>query len=508
MLALYRKYRPSTFEDVIAQEHVTNTLINQIKTGRVTHAYLFTGSRGTGKTTCARIFARAINCLSPVNGSPCGECEVCKALKTNSIDIVELDAASNNGVDQIRDIVENVQYPPVNGKYKVYIIDEVHMLSPNAFNALLKTLEEPPAQSVFILATTEVHKVLATVLSRCMRFDFRLVSTTRLSEYLKTVYEKEGVKATDEAISLIASVAEGSVRDMLSIADRCMNFSSNLTYQSVLGVIGSSGREGSRELFNAIACQDISRILSVVDTLCLQGKSVSLIAKDLCSYARDLLLLKTSAEATVLGSKEEVERMTDEANGYSVELLVSVISLFSAVDAELRYSVSPRVALECTALKASKLISLDISALEERIARIERKLESGDFAISAPAPSQAVEKRASVVATNKPMDARSVWGRIMTHFRTHESPRAFNLLANVSDVEIAGDKLVIRAEGTDFLQLSDDAMVSALSSALTADGSPLTPVVEKVASGVDMDDEISKIKKMIGQAKLNVKNKN
>ena len=210
MLALYRKYRPVVFGDVIAQEHVTRTLINQVKHGRVTHAYLFTGSRGTGKTTCARIFARAVNCLSPVDGSPCGKCEVCRALSgAGNIDIIELDAASNNGVDQIRDIVDNVQYPPVAGKYKVYIIDEVHMLTASAFNALLKTLEEPPSHAIFILATTEVHKLPATVLSRCMRFDFRLVPQPTLKEYLRRVYAAENVTADEEALDLIAAAADG-----------------------------------------------------------------------------------------------------------------------------------------------------------------------------------------------------------------------------------------------------------------------------------------------------------
>ena len=505
MLALYRKYRPAVFEDVIAQDHITRTLTNQIKTGRVTHAYLFTGSRGTGKTTCARIFARAINCLSPVNGSPCGKCEVCKALSTSNIDIVELDAASNNGVDQIRDIVETVQYPPVNGKYKVYIVDEVHMLTPQAFNALLKTLEEPPSHSVFVLATTEVHKLPATVLSRCMRFDFRLVDRETLTGYLKTVYEKEGVKATDEALELIASAGEGSVRDMLSIADRCMNYSFDLTYDDVLSVIGSSGKEGSRELFSAIASEDIARTLSVVDRLCAEGKSVGLIAKDLCAYARDLLLLKTSDGAKVLGSKEDIAFMKEEASVYSVELLVSVISLFSAVDAELRYSVSPRIVLEVTALKACKLVSADLTAIEERLARIERRLEGGVVVANSGVATQSSTAPSTAVKTSKPMDARSVYGRLMTHFRINESPRALNLLGSVKEVEVSGDKIILWADGSDFLQLSDDAMISALRSALTADGAPYEPVVNKLAGGVDMDNEISKIKKLIGEAKLNIK---
>lgn len=504
MSALYRKYRPAVFGDVIAQEHITRTLINQIKTGRISHAYLFTGSRGTGKTTSARIFARAINCLNPVDGSPCGKCEVCKALSGGNIDIAELDAASNNGVDQIRDIVENVQYPPVSGKYKVYIIDEVHMLSPSAFNALLKTLEEPPAHAVFVLATTEVHKLPATVLSRCMRFDFRLVPQSVLKNYLKSVYEKENVTADDEALELIASAAEGSVRDMLSIADRCMNFSDSLSYDDVLGVLGASGKDGTRALFAAIADCDVGAALSTVDALCSSGKSVGLVAKDLCAYARDLLLLKTSASATVLGSREEIERMKQEASVRSVELLISVVTVFSEIDAELRYSVSPRIVLECAALKCAKLVSADLSALEERIARIEKRLDSGEIAVKSEGGT-AVKTAPTAAVGNKPMDARSVWGRLLTYFRLNESPSLLALINNVSDVEVNGDKLIVWAAPENFLRLSGEDVVGALNRGLSADGAHFKLIVNKKSGGVDMDDEISKIKKLIGDAKLNIK---
>ena len=502
MSALYRKYRPQKFEDVIAQQHITRTLVNQIEKGKITHAYLFTGSRGTGKTTCARIFARAINCLSPENGSPCGKCEVCKALSGGNIDIIELDAASNNGVDQIREIVDNVAYPPVAGKYKVYIVDEVHMLSGAAFNALLKTLEEPPAHAVFVLATTEVHKLPATVLSRCMRFDFRLVPAPVLKEHLKKIYAAEGVKAEDSALDLIVAAAEGSVRDMLSVADRCMNYSDDLSYDDVLGVLGATGRESTRSLLGAIARSDVGATLGGVNEACSAGKSVGLIAKDLCSYARDLLVLKTvPSDGGVLGSADEIEKMRLEAQNYSADFLVSVVNIFSAADTELRYSVSPRIALECAALKAARLASLDLSAIEERLTRIERKLESGTIA----APSAPDVSHPSHAPSNKPMDARSVWGRITTYFRLNESPRALGLLGSVEEVELSGNKLVLWASPENFLQVSADDMIAALSRALAADGCGFTPVVNKRSGAVDMDSEINKIKKMIGDAKLNVR---
>ena len=513
MPALYRKYRPKVFGDVIEQQHITRTLINQVKSGHITHAYLFTGSRGTGKTTCARIFARAVNCLNPVDGSPCGKCKTCLALSGNdNIDIVELDAASNNGVDQIREIVENVQYPPVAGKYKVYIVDEVHMLSASAFNALLKTLEEPPAHAVFILATTEVHKLPATVLSRCMRFDFRLVGKNSLKDYLKKVYAAEGVRAEEEALDLIATAAEGSVRDMLSVADRCMNFSSDLTYKDVLEVLGSGGRERTRALFNAVALSDTAAILSTVDKLCAEGKSVGVIAKDVCSYARDVLVLKASPSASVTASREDVRIMKEEAEKYSVELLVSVINVFSSVDAEIRYSVSPRVVLECAALRAAKLAVTDLSSIEERLTRLERRLtEDGVKAFAASDEktenSERVPKTHAPVKseTDKPMDARSVWGRLLTYFRLNESAASFSLLSNVTDVEVRGDKLIVWAAPDSFLRLSDDEMTGAITRALDYDGAPYKLTVNKKSGGVDMDSEIARIKKMIGDAKLNIK---
>ena len=224
-LALYRKYRPNTFDGLIGQEHIVKTLVNQIENDRLGHAYLFTGTRGTGKTSAAKIFAKAINCLNPKNGSPCGECECCRAISNPSnIDVIEIDAASNNGVNEIRDLREKVQYPPVSCKYKVYIIDEVHMLTGAAFNALLKTLEEPPKHAVFILATTEVHKIPATILSRCMRFDFRLISNEKIASLISKIYDEQDKDYEKEAVYAIAKAGEGSIRDALSIADTAISF--------------------------------------------------------------------------------------------------------------------------------------------------------------------------------------------------------------------------------------------------------------------------------------------
>ena len=504
MLALYRKYRPSGFDEVIGQQHVTRTLENQVKTGRISHAYLFTGSRGTGKTTCARIFARAINCLNPQNGSPCGECEVCKAISgKENVDVFELDAASNNSVDQMRTLIESVQYLPASGKYKVYIIDEVHMLSAQAFNALLKTLEEPPKHVVFILATTEVHKVLPTILSRCMRFDFKLVSHKLLTAYLKEVYAREGVEAEENAISLIATMAEGSVRDMLSLADRVMCAGETLTYDTVSTVLGTGGRMGAKQTYKAMVEGNIGEALSVVNRLCSEGKSVSLIAKEVVSYMRDLLVLKTSSSATVLGTAEEIESMRQEAGQVSVDFLVTAITVFSNIDAEIRYSVSPKIVLETATLRVIKQAVTDLSALEERISRLERKVESGQIV----QPSAPVSHPVAPATASKPMDARSVWGRILTFVRERESAMVLSTLSFVEKVEIEGNALTIWADAENFLRVSDSEIQDAIGRALFSDGTGLTFKVEKVKGGVDVDADINRLKRLIGDAKMNIKKK-
>lgn len=377
-LALYRKYRPRTFDEVVGQDHIVKTLINQIKLDKISHAYLFCGSRGTGKTSTAKIFAKAINCANSKNGSPCLECETCKALDGTNIDVLEIDAASNNGVDEIRDLREKVKYPPVVGKYKVYIIDEVHMLSTSAFNALLKTLEEPPAHTVFVLATTEVHKLPATILSRCLRFDFKLVSLEDLSSLLKKVLDSENVKYDDQAINIIARAGEGSVRDTLSIADRCVSFAGEeLTYQKVLSVLGVSEREILIKITNEILSKNVGEALVELDKVLSTGKSPLVFSNDLISYYRDLLLIYTLGDKSreIVVVKDDIyEAMKSQAIKDNYAEIVKAIEVLSEIEQELRYSVQPRIVLETAIIKI-----VSESNLERRVEKLEELVKTLKF---------------------------------------------------------------------------------------------------------------------------------
>ena len=377
-LALYRKYRPRTFNEVIGQDHIVKTLINQIKLDKISHAYLFCGSRGTGKTSTAKIFAKAINCVSSKDGSPCLSCDVCKSLDGTNIDVLEIDAASNNGVDEIRDLREKVKYPPVVGKYKVYIIDEVHMLSTSAFNALLKTLEEPPAHTVFVLATTEVHKLPATILSRCLRFDFKLVSLEDLSSLLKKVLDSENVKYDEQAINIIARAGEGSVRDTLSIADRCVQFAGDeLTYKKVLEVLGVSEREILIKVTDNILTKNVGEALVELDKVLSQGKSPLVFSNDLISYFRDLLLVHTLADKSreIVVVKDDIfEKMKAQATKENYAVMVKAIEVLSEIEQELRYSVQPRIVLETAVIK----IITDAS-LEARVEKLEEFVKNLKF---------------------------------------------------------------------------------------------------------------------------------
>lgn len=385
-LALYRQFRPKTFEEIIGQEHVVKTLINQINTDRVGHAYLFCGARGTGKTTAAKVFARAINCTSPKNGSPCGECEACKKLENSSnLDILEMDAASNNKVEHVRDIRDKIQYPPVAGKYKVYIIDEVHMLTPEAFNALLKTLEEPPAHAVFILATTEVHKIPATILSRCLRFDFKLISTQQIASFICSIYDKVGKKYQKEAVTLIAKAGEGSVRDALSIADICLSYSNTeLTYDDVLEVLGTSDRAVIEDIINAMSKGETGEMLSLIDKLCMRGKSISILNRDVCTALRDILVIKTCKNAGEILSlpQDKLLELKKIADNTSVQSVLRSIEIFSTAEADLKYSTHPKIVFETAAVKASlPQADYNIDALMSRMSALESKIEKGEFTV-------------------------------------------------------------------------------------------------------------------------------
>ncbi len=378
-VALYRKYRPQTFDDVIGQDHIIETLRNQIVNDKISHAYLFTGTRGTGKTSTAKIFARAVNCpnASKNNGNPCNECEVCLKEGTSNLDIVEMDAASNNGVDYARDIREKVQYPPVNGRYKVYIIDEVHMLSVGAFNALLKTLEEPPKHALFILCTTEVHKIPATILSRCMRFDFRLVSVPQLSDLICRIYDKEGKQYDKDAVNAIAQAGEGSVRDTVSIADRCFSVTEGkLTYSAVMDVLGVSSRTSIGALAKAVLNNDTAEILTETNTLVNEGKDVQRLCKDLAVYFRDLLTVKLcqNARQMLCLPADSFAMLTDIADVTTTSKLLYAIDTLVSLEGQLKYALSPRIMLEAMVLKiGSSTGEVDIEGLNRRVSRLEQQ---------------------------------------------------------------------------------------------------------------------------------------
>ncbi len=380
-LALYRKYRPETFDKLIGQDNIVKTLVNQIETDRLGHAYLFTGSRGTGKTSCAKIFSRAINCQNPQNGSPCGKCESCKALlDPSNIDVIEIDAASNNGVNEIRDLREKVQYPPVSCKYKVYIIDEVHMLTGAAFNALLKTLEEPPKHAVFILATTEAHKIPATILSRCMRFDFSLISTEKIAELISGIYDEIGKEYDKEAVTAIAKAGEGSIRDALSIADTALSFSQGkLSYDDVADILGTTNFDLLCEFIYSLINGETGKILTIINNLCNLGKSMGVLIKDITGTLRDMLVIKTCKKPNdILNLPEDkFNALDDIAESTSDSRLLRILEIFSDAEASLKYTNHPRIVFETAAIKSARPdVDCDFDSLVARIKTLEDKIAS------------------------------------------------------------------------------------------------------------------------------------
>ena len=374
--SIYRRFRPKTFDDVIGQTHIVRTLTNQIKSNSVRHAYLFTGTRGTGKTSCAKIFARAVNCLNPKNGSPCGECEVCKALNENSgVDIIEIDAASNNGVDEIRAIKENVMYRPTIGRYKVYIIDEVHMLSASAFNALLKTLEEPPEHIVFILATTEVQKLPQTILSRCLRFDFRLIEIEELTELLHKIFDELNVKYDERALVKIAVSGEGSVRDTLSVADMCMSYCGNrITYEDTLEILCATDFDTLDELGAAILDGETGKALENADKLLRMGRTT--LGRDLANYYNELITVKSvPGYKPKTMTKEEYGKLAKRAEKYSDYRIGRAMEIMAGIENQLRYATQPRILMEANIVKACSLVT-EVSAegIEGRIKDLEEQI--------------------------------------------------------------------------------------------------------------------------------------
>ena len=377
--ALYRQWRPTDFSSMVSQEAVVATLRNQITTGRIAHAYLFCGSRGTGKTSTAKIMARAINCEQPVNGDPCGQCESCRRLLAEeSMDVMEIDAASNNGVDEIRDLRETVKYPPQHGKFKVYIIDEVHMLSASAFNALLKTLEEPPAHVCFILATTEPQKLPATILSRCQRFDFGRIPAHQIAGRLRQAVEGAGATANDNALHMIARAAEGGMRDALSILDMCLGYRNDVDEDLVRSVLGTSDKGFLFRFVDALDMEDASTVLGMIDELMRKGREPMVFAKDVSQHLRALLMAKACPEdlpALLDITHEDAEEYIYQSENMTVTRLMKMLEFFMATETELRWASSPRIVLENTALKCClRTVEADTAALNDRIAQLEKQI--------------------------------------------------------------------------------------------------------------------------------------
>jgi len=380
--ALYRKYRSQSFDEIVGQQHILTSLVNQINNNQVGHAYLFTGTRGTGKTSIAKIFAKAINCLNPKNGNPCNKCEVCKSITSGTnVDILEIDAASNNRVDEIRELREKVKYPPVTCRYKVYIIDEVHMLTDSAFNALLKTLEEPPEYVVFVLATTEVQKLPATILSRCLRFDFKLLTEEELSKHLEYVFKDSGVAYEKEAISIIAKLGAGSVRDTLSIADMCVAFSNkNVTYDSVIGAVGLTDRQTLKLITECILEKDEGKVLSAIDKVSKLGKNLVQMSKDLVSYIRDLLVVTTCKDYKDILKlpADQLKELEDLSKLATKEKLIEMLKKLSVLDNEFRYATNPRNLLEINLVSLCNFDMCEMSELKMKIKLLEAKLNKGN----------------------------------------------------------------------------------------------------------------------------------
>lgn len=449
--ALYRKWRPMRFADFVGQENIIATLRNQIQSRRIAHAYLFCGTRGTGKTSTAKMLARAVNCENPEDGEPCGICRVCLALnEENNLDIVEIDAASNNGVDEIRDLREKVKYPPQSGRYRVYIIDEVHMLSTGAFNALLKTLEEPPEYVVFILATTEPQKLPATVLSRCQRFDFRRIPAAQIVGRLKEAADDLGVTAQMQALDRIARAAEGGMRDAFSTMDMCLSYAQGeLTEDIVLQVLGASDRGFLFRFSQNLIDGSTQKVLLMVDELMQSGREPQVFAKDLSGHLRTMLMVMTCGEAfgeQLDLTKEDTALFVAQAKQCSQMRLLRMLDQFLACETDMKWSSQPRIALEVAAVRACMPEqSQSLDALIERIETLEKKIEQGialaPARAAAPTKASATDKKPTAQQANAApvaqtadaapsgnADPQAIWKKVMQYFKK-SAPAVFGSLA-------------------------------------------------------------------------------
>lgn len=404
--AYYRKYRPSTFVDVVGQEHITKTLENAVKSGKTSHAYLFTGSRGTGKTSCAKILSKAVNCLNPQNGNPCNECEICRGIDSGSIlDIIEIDAASNNGVDNIRDLREEANFTPANAKYRVYIIDEVHMLSIGAFNALLKTLEEPPAHVIFILATTEVHKLPSTILSRCQRFDFKRIPPEEIAGRLLEVAKKENLQLAEDGAMLIARIADGAMRDALSLLDRCSSFDGVIDSAAVADSAGLAGREYIFELCDCILQKDAAKALELVNKLYNDSCDMERLVTELTSHFRNLMVSKAvkNFENMIVCSQGEIDIIREQSEKTTLATIMSCIDILTSSASNMKLGANRRTTAElCIIRLCTPALDNDINALLRRVSELEGALKNGVVVKSAPVPQKVEEKAEKVEKAEAP----------------------------------------------------------------------------------------------------------
>ena len=462
--ALYRAYRPQTFKDVVGQEHIIRTLKNQIENGNVGHAYLFCGTRGTGKTSTAKIFARAVNCIDSVNEEPCNECEVCKdILNDNIMDVIEIDAASNNSVDDVREIRENVKYTPAKCKYKVYIIDEVHMLSQGAFNALLKTLEEPPSYVIFILATTEPHKIPATILSRCQRFDFKRVTVQDMSSRMKEICEDVNIDVDERALNLIARNSQGALRDALSILDQCMSFSDDkIEYKDVVDLLGTVNIEQLFEMAEYVIKEDTKKCLEILNEFVIWGKDIKNLIDDLIDHFRNLMICKVSTELDEIISlpEETIEQLKAQSSLIETNDIIRILNILSETQDNIKSSSNPRVLAEVSIMKLSQpMFDESKEALIKRLANLEAIIKSGNIKVTTDNSASTVESQDTTVVENKQPEVEEVyyeevksedvklveksWENILMNIKKDKNMPVYAILREAKDFNVYANDLYI-----------------------------------------------------------------
>lgn len=407
--ALYRRYRPKTFDEMLGQNHITTTLKNQVEKGNIGHAYLFSGTRGTGKTSAAKIFSRAVNCLNPNHGNPCNQCENCKEiLEETTMDVIEMDAASNRGIEDIRTLRDKVIYPPTKIKYKVYIVDEVHMLTKEAFNALLKTLEEPPKHLIFILATTEPEKLPQTILSRLQRFDFKRITTRDLIHNMKSITEELGIQVEDEVLSLIARNSDGAMRDALSLLDQCLSFSGErLTYEDAIDILGIANRDLIFNIVDDIKDKSTEKALLTIDEIIQDGKDIQQLIKDIINHFRNLMIIKSSKNPTEIIEVDNIERYIQQSESLDIEYILKALNILTTAETQGKWSTSPRIILEMAIIK---LINEENLSLEERVKRLEKGLVEEKIVTNTkpmnkiPDNNISINKAAKTQATDKSLE--------------------------------------------------------------------------------------------------------